>query len=97
MFRVVTLDQHGDELTSEDIDERGKAVLRYSRVVLHQPSIHVRLIEGEELPGLPPNVVAQRFGSPCDAPCCVPLADPWPEQDPASQVVNADTKREERL
>lgn len=84
MRQVITiLGQHGETLSEypfdgEDADRL--ASLRYCAIVLTSPKAHVRWTEGDALPGLPPKVHAERFGDPCEKPCCVPLADPWPEQ-----------------
>ena len=40
------------------------AVTAYTAAVVAHPHEHITLIEGEELPGMPPKVIAERFGSP---------------------------------
>lgn len=82
MHHVTTLDEHGAVITTEGFDDYGRASVRFCRIVLRHPHVHVQWVEGEELPGLPPKVIAQRFGDPCEKPCCVPLAEPWPEGTP---------------
>jgi hypothetical protein len=80
MDRVEVLDHHGTVI--EEIirhTDPGIVTIAYSRVVLRRPEVHVRYVEGDELPGVPPKVIAQRFGDPCEAPCCMPLSDEWPE------------------
>lgn len=97
MHHVITLDEHGNTVTDEEFDEVDAAARRYIRIVLNQPDVHVRWHIGETLPGMPPVVAAHRFGNPCEAPCCAPLAEPWPEQNPVSQdVTPVLSEREER-
>lgn len=81
MHRVVVLDQHGTvaERLYDGPDAR-RASLTYITVLLRRRSAHLQWIEGDELPGLPAKVLAERMGNPCEETCCVPLAAPWPEQ-----------------
>lgn len=85
MHRITTLDEHGTESVLVQTPDAGRASIAYCRIVLRQPQTHVRWTEGVVLPGLPEKVLAERFGAPCESPCCVPLAAPWPEEtdDPA--------------
>lgn len=48
----------------EWVQNREKAVAAYTRAIVAHPDQHVTLIEGDELPGVPPKVVAERFGNP---------------------------------
>lgn len=78
MDRVEVLDVHGNVVETACVTpDPGIATIVYSRIVLRRPDVHVRYIEGNELPGIAPKVIAQRFGNPCDHPCCVPLASEW--------------------
>jgi hypothetical protein len=79
MHHIVTVNPHGERITHEEFDEYGKATIRFCRIVLRHPGVHVYWVDGDVLPGLPDKIVAERFGNPCEAPCCVPLAEPWPE------------------
>lgn len=94
MQHVRSINPHGEVITDEEFDDYGKASIRFCRMVLRQPGVHLQWIDGEELPGMPPKVVGQRFGNPCEAPCCVPLAEAWEEQDPG--VTGCDTRSSER-
>lgn len=77
MSRVVILDKHGNEVRRViATHDHVQAVIEYSHTVLREPKAHVRLVEGDELPGMPEKIVAERFGDPCEEPCCVPLAEP---------------------
>lgn len=81
MHHVIVLDKHGN--VTENLyhgPDPGRASLTYSRAVLRRPRAHLRWVDGDVLPGLPDNVQAERFGAPCDEPCCVPLAAAWPEE-----------------
>lgn len=80
MHRVTVLDEHAveSECLYEGLDAR-RASLTYSRAVLRRRAAHLRWVDGISLPGLPDKVVAERMGDPCEKPCCVPLAEPWPE------------------
>lgn len=91
MYRVITVDEHGGILTEDRRDDGVAAAIAYIGVVLNNRQAHVRLVEGDELPGLPENVLAQRFGDPCENPCCVPLALDWPEQEAPSHDVKGDS------
>lgn len=96
MYRVITVDEHGGILTEERTDDGAAAAITYIHTVLDNREAHVRLVEGDELPGLPENVLAQRFGNPCENPCCVPLADHWPEATAAVTYVTANRRESER-
>lgn len=82
MHRVITLDTHGAVVTETRHDTARSAALVYCGVVLGSPGQHVRWVDGDALPGLPDKVQAERFGDPCEGPCCVPLASEWPERCP---------------
>jgi len=57
-FRVIT----GHEVTR--YPTRPKAVVAYTSAIIANPDKHVTLIEGDELPGIAPKVIAERFGNP---------------------------------
>lgn len=81
MHRVVVLDQHGEvSETLYDGSDMRRAGITYGRAVLRRRRAHLRWTGDDPLPGLPATVHAERFGAPCEEPCCVPLADEWPEQ-----------------
>ncbi len=47
---------------AEPFTDYHKAVVAYTRAITTHPYEHVLLIEGEELPGIPPKVIAEKFG-----------------------------------
>lgn len=97
MSRVEVLDVHGNVIeTVLRHRDPGTATMCYVATFRSKPDAHVRLVEGDALPGMPENVIAERFGNPCDAPCCVPLADAWPEQDLSRTRDSAAPERERK-
>lgn len=97
MFRVEVLDQHGTVVrTVLRAHHPADSTMAYWHAIRSEPTVHVRVVEGDELPGMPENVIAQRFGNPCDAPCCVPLAAPWPEQNPVPSLGTDRIERERK-
>lgn len=79
MHRVQTIDRHGD-VTAETVhDTARRAALTYMRRLIAEPEAHLRWVGPDVLPGMPETVHAERFGNPCEQPCCVPLADEWNE------------------
>jgi hypothetical protein len=79
MHRVQHLDVHGNVIEEVERDHHADAAIAYIDRLLADRSAHLRWVDGDPLPGLPVTVVAERFGNPCEEPCCVPLAEPWPE------------------
>lgn len=100
MRQVITvLGEHGETQRQYHFDGEHAdrdAALRYCAIVLNSPKVHVTWTEGDTLPGLPEKKHAERFGDPCEKPCCVPLADPWPEQQPSQTVKDPSGEMRER-
>lgn len=81
MHYITVLDRHGETVSEQQFTNMRDAGLAYCRAVLNQPDDHLRWSDDDVLPGMTPEVHAERFGNPCDEPCCAPLAQPWPETD----------------
>ena len=95
--RIEVLDTHGNVIeTVLRHEDPGTATMCYVATFRRLPHAHVRLVEGDELPGMPVNVIAERFGNPCEQPCCVSLADAWPEQDLSQTRDSAAPERERK-
>ena len=63
MYEVQRLDPDGSEVETHHRITSSAAVRLYYRVLHRNKGQHVRLIRSGNLPGLEPEVIAERFGT----------------------------------